>query len=103
VAIGLRKSFDADAYVSPCDDSAGRILQSGRRAGALPRIDPAYNRFSRAWDAIAEYANDQRELCDISSLSLNGFEKEQREAVKMRDNACAGRPVRPFPADIIQR
>jgi len=42
-------------------------------------------------------------MCDISSLSLNGFEKEQREAVKMRDNACAGRPVRPFPADIIQR
>ena len=76
-----------------------------KHARGVPTWDlcEAYNRFSRAWDAIAEYANDQRELCDISTLSLNGFEKEQREAVKMRDNACAGRPVRPFPADIIQR
>jgi hypothetical protein len=81
---------------------AAEALKRARGVPTWERCE-AYNRFSRAWDAIAEYANDQRELCDISTLSLNGFEKEQREAVKMRDNACAGRPVRPFPAEIIQR
>ena len=44
VAIGTRKSFDEDAFAGPCDDGAGRILQSGQRAGAVPRIDPAAQR-----------------------------------------------------------
>src|SRR4051794_39359661 len=30
-------------------------------------------------------------------------ERYHREAVQARDNACAGRPLRPFPPDIIQR
>src|ERR1700682_4731330 len=40
-------SFDADAYASPCDDNADRNLQSGQRAGAMPRIDPAAQRGCR--------------------------------------------------------
>jgi hypothetical protein len=79
---------------------AAEALKQARGVPSWGRCE-AYNRFSRAWGAIAEYANDQRELCDISTLSLNEIEKDQREAVKTRDNACAGRPLRPFPPDII--
>ncbi len=63
----------------------------------------AYTRSSMAWGAFVQYANDNREACDISSLSLDEFEKYHLEAVRARDNVCAGRPVRPFPPDIIRR
>jgi len=56
----------------------------------------AYNRFSMAWGAIAQYANDHRELCDISIVSLSEFEKRHREAEKARDNVCAGPPSSPI-------
>jgi hypothetical protein len=63
----------------------------------------AYIRFAMAWGAIAQYANDHRESCDISSVALSEVETRQREAEKARDNVCAGRPLRPYPADIIER
>jgi hypothetical protein len=61
-----------------------------------------YIRSSMAWGAMVRYANDHREACDISNQSLSEFEKYRREAVSARDNACAGRPVRPFPPEIIK-
>jgi hypothetical protein len=73
----------------------GLIPASGRCA--------AYNRLSVAWEAITEYAKDNREACDISTPSLDDFEKYHVEAMKARDNVCAGRPARPFPPEIIQR
>jgi hypothetical protein len=63
----------------------------------------AYIRFAMAWGAIAQYANDHRESCDISSISLSEVEQCQREAEKARENVCAGRPLRPFPPDVIKR
>ena len=63
----------------------------------------AYIRFAKALLAIAQYANDHRESCDLSTVSLSDFEKYHQEAVSARDNVCAGRPARPFPPDIIQR
>jgi hypothetical protein len=48
-------------------------------------------------------ANNNHESCDISVPLLNQVEGYHREAVQARDNACAGCPLRPFPADIIQR
>jgi hypothetical protein len=62
----------------------------------------AHIRTAMAWDAITQYANDHREVCEISSVSLSEFEKYQREAVSARDNVCAGRPARPFPPDVIR-
>jgi hypothetical protein len=41
------ESFDANAYACPCDDNADRNLQSGQRAGAMPRIDPTAQRGCR--------------------------------------------------------
>jgi len=61
-----------------------------------------YGRLSNAWGAVARYANDNRESCHISVASLSDFERYHSEAVKDRDNVCAGRPLRPYGADIIQ-
>ena len=63
----------------------------------------AYIRSSMAWRAVLQYAEEHRESCDISSRSLGEFEKYHREAVSARDNVCAGRPARPFPAEVIHR
>ncbi len=63
----------------------------------------AYIRYSLAWRAVVEYADEHRTVCNISDRSVNEFEKYYREAVSLRDNICAGRPARPFPAEIIQR
>ena len=62
-----------------------------------------YIRSSMAWRAVFEYADENREMCDISTDSLADFEKYYREALSARNNVCAGRPARPYPADIIQR
>jgi hypothetical protein len=61
-----------------------------------------YNRLSEAWGALAQYANDNRESCHVSTASLNEFERYHRDAVKDRDNVCAGRLLRPYGADVIQ-
>ena len=58
---------------------------------------------SLAAKATLKYANNNRDSCDISVPLLNQVERYHREAVQARDNACAGRPLRPYPADIIQR
>jgi hypothetical protein len=63
----------------------------------------AYTRFSAARGAMAKYANNHRELCDISILSLAEFEKRHREAIKARENVCASRALLPFPPEVIQR
>ncbi|MGH6710536.1 MAG: hypothetical protein ACREEK_16365 [Bradyrhizobium sp.] len=63
----------------------------------------AYIRSSLLWAEIVQYANEHRESCDISVQSLSDFEKFHREAVRARNNACSGRPVRSFPAEIIRR
>ena len=63
----------------------------------------AYIRISIAWRAVLQYAEDNRAMCDISIGSLGEIEKYYAEAVRVRDNLCAGRPARPFPAEIIQR
>jgi hypothetical protein len=83
------RSEAADAIKQTTGDPAGRC--------------EAYNRFSDAWGAIAEYANDHRESCNISAISLVELEKRHREAETARDNVCAGRPLRPYPPDIIRR
>lgn len=81
---------------------SGRCRASARPGGPTGRCE-AYNRFSAAWGAIAQYAKDHRELGDISSVSLSEFENRHREAERARDNVCAGRLLRRFPPDIIQR
>ena len=83
-------------------NEAAEALKQTRTVAASERC-LSYNRLSRARGAIAQYASDHRESCDISIVSLGDLEKYRSDAVKARDNVCAGRPVRPYPPDIIQR
>ena len=75
---------------------AAMRVPSPERCGALYQA-------SLAAAATLNYANDNRNSCAISVSSLNQVEGYHREAVQARDNVCAGRPLRPYPADIIQR
>lgn len=77
-------------------EKAAMRVPSSERCGALYQA-------SLAAEATLKYANDNRESCDISVPLLNQVEGYRRETVQARDNACAGRPLRPYPADIIQR
>jgi hypothetical protein len=74
----------------------------GAHAPALGRCE-THIRISIAWNDVAKYASDHREACDVSSPMLDAIEKAHREAVKARDNACTGRPVLSYPAEIILR
>jgi hypothetical protein len=74
-----------------------------RALSLMPDRCETYIRSSMAWQTIVQYAKENRELCDISVRSLDEFEKFHRDAVSARDNVCAGRPIRPFPPDIIRR
>ncbi|MBR0715485.1 hypothetical protein [Bradyrhizobium liaoningense] len=71
--------------------------------GFVPGRCDAYIRASLAWSAVRAYAYDHQETCEISSRSLGEIEKLHRDSVAARNNVCAGRPVRAFPADIILR
>jgi hypothetical protein len=82
-------------------EAAGAQKPMGR--GLISSHCDALIRSSIAWRAVLQYADDHREMCDVSVRSLADFEKYYAEAVSARDNVCAGRPVRPFPAEIIQR
>jgi hypothetical protein len=63
----------------------------------------ALHQATLATEATVEYANKNRESCDISVPLLNQVERYHRDAVQARDNVCAGRPLRPYPPEIIQR
>jgi hypothetical protein len=81
---------------------AQETLRQSRNVPAWERCH-MYNRLSLVWGAVAQYASENRESCHVSVSSLSEFERYHREAVQGRDNVCAGRPLRPFPPDIIQR
>jgi hypothetical protein len=68
---------------------AMRVLPS-ERCGVLYQA-------SLAAEATLNYANSNHESCHISDRLMNQLEGYHREAVQARENACAGRPLRPFP------
>jgi hypothetical protein len=63
----------------------------------------AHVRLAEAWRAVVDYAEENREMCNITEDWVRAFESYRRNAASVRDNICAGRPARAFPADIIQR
>jgi len=93
------------AYAQPrCPELAklrGEAAKAATQLTAMASCE-AYNRFSMTWGRIVRYANDHRESCEISSVSLTELESRHREALKMRDAICTGRPLRPFPPDVIR-
>jgi hypothetical protein len=93
---------------TPCQEylrlrnAATDAWKQAMRAPPSERCGALY-RASLAAEATLKYADNNRESCDISVQMLNQVEGYQREAVQARDNACAGRPLRHYPADIILR
>jgi hypothetical protein len=104
VLVGFCSEANAQAQCPELTRLRGEAVEAIKQmtAGPTGRC-AAHNRFFAAWGAIAEYAKDHRELCDISPVSLSAIEKRHREAERARDNVCAGRPVRSFPPEIIRR
>ena len=92
---------------TPCPElvrlrnAATEAWRQAMRAPPSERCGALY-RASLAAEATFKYAGNNRESCDISVASLNQVEGYHSEAVRARDNACAGRPLRPYPAEIIQ-
>jgi hypothetical protein len=107
------------------NDGNNRTRGSGRSADAVPGIPATAQRRHRGLEtgdespatgalrsiiscllsrgATLKYADNNRESCDISVQLLNQVEGYHREAVQARGNACAGRPLRLYPADIVPR
>jgi hypothetical protein len=81
---------------------ATKAWKEAMRAPPSERCGALYHA-SLAAEATLKYADNNRESCDVSVPLLNQVEGYHREAVQARENACAGRPLRPYPADIIQR
>jgi len=103
--VGLAVQVEAQV---PCPElvrlrnAATEAWKQAMRAPPSERCGALYHA-SLAAEATLKYANNNRESCDISVPLLNHVDRYHRETVQARDNACAGRPLRPFPADIIQR
>jgi hypothetical protein len=93
---------------TPCQEylrlrnAATEAWKQAMRAPPSERCGALYHA-SLAAEATLTYADNNRDTCDIPVQLLNQVEAYHREAVQARDNACAGRPVRPYPADIIRR
>jgi hypothetical protein len=93
---------------TPCPELVrlrNAATEAWKDAMRVPRSERcgALSRASSAAEATLEYANNNRESCDISVPLLNHVEGDHRKVVQARDNVCAGRPLRPYPPDIIQR
>ena len=103
--VGLAVQVQAQ---TPCPElvrlrnAATEAWKQAMRAPPSERCAALYHA-SRAAEATFKYADNNRESCDISVQLLDQVERYHSEAVQARDNACAGRPLRPFPPDIIQR
>ena len=103
--IGLAVQAEAQ---TPCPEylrlrnAATEAWKQAMRAPRSERCGALYHA-SLAAEATLKYADNNRESCNISVQLLNQVEGYHREAVQARDNACAGRPLRPYPAEIIQR
>jgi len=103
--VGLSSQVSAQTQCEELTGLRSKAAEASKRTVGVPTSArcESYTQLSMAWNAVTQYANDHRESCDISMTSLDLFEKNHRDAVKARDNVCAGRPARPYPAEIIQR
>jgi hypothetical protein len=103
--IGLRVQAEAQ---TPCQEylrlrnAATEAWKQAMRTPPSERCGALYHA-SLAAQATLKYADDNRESCDISVQLLNQVEGYHREAIQARDNVCAGRPLRPYPAEIVPR
>lgn len=103
--IGLGVQVEAK---TPCPELVrlrNVATEAWKRAMTAPQSDRcgALYQAALAAEATRKYADDNRQACNVSVSLLNQVERSDREAVQARDNVCAGRPLRPYPPDIIKR
>jgi len=104
-SVGL--GIQAEAQ-TPCQElirlrnAATESWKQAMRVAPSERCGALYHA-SLVAEATLDYANNNRESCNISAPLLTQVEGYHRDALHARDNACAGRPLRAYPADIIQR
>jgi len=92
---------------TPCPDLIrlrNAATAAWKQAMSVPRSERCGALYHAALttEATLKLANNTHDSCDMSGRLLNDVERSHREAVQARDNACAGRPLRPYPPDIIQ-
>jgi hypothetical protein len=68
-----------------------------------PKRCGALNRAALAAEETLSYAMNNRQSCTVSDRFLAQLDGYHRDAMQARDNVCAGRPMRPYPADIIRQ
>jgi hypothetical protein len=101
---GLGVQAEAQA---PCQElvrlrnAASESWKQAMRVPPSERCGALY-RASLATEATLNYSNNNRESCNISIPLLDQVEGDHRKAVQARDNVCSGRPLRPYPPEIIQ-
>jgi hypothetical protein len=102
--VGFCIQADAQALCPELTRLRSEAQEALKQSRSVPVSERCYryNRLSEAWGDLAQYANDNRQSCQISMTSLDDFERYHRDAVKDRDNVCAGRLLRLYGADIIQ-
>ncbi len=94
--------------LTPCQEylrlrnAATEAWKEAMREASSERCEALHQAVSAA-DATFKYASINQQSCNISGPLLNQVEDFHRQSIQTRDNACAGRPLRPYPADIIQR
>lgn len=100
---GLCREAGAQPQCSELTRLRSEAVQASKPAtrGLMSGRCDRYIQASHAWSAVVDYAHDHQDVCDISDRLLGDLESYRREAVTARNNVCAGRPVRPFPADIV--
>jgi hypothetical protein len=102
--VGLGVQAEAQAPCAEYLRLRNAATEAWKQAIRAPRSERCGALYHAALAAVAtlKYADNNRESCNISVQLLNQVEGYHREAVQARDTACAGRPLRLFPADIIQ-
>jgi hypothetical protein len=95
------------AAQTPCPELSrlrDAATQAWKHAMRVPRSERcgALYEAAAAAEATLAFTNDNQASCGVAASLLSDVERDHREAVTARDNVCAGRPLRPYPPDIIQ-
>lgn len=102
--IGLGARVEAQTPCPGLIQLRNAATEAWKQAMRTPRSERcgALHDAASATEATLRFADDNLESCGVSGPLLNEVERYHRAAVQARDHVCAGRPLRPYPADIIQ-
>ncbi len=102
--VGLAVQAQAQSPCAELTQLSSAATEAWKHAMRVPRSERcgALYTASLAAAATLRYANDNHLSCGISEPLRSDVERNHRVAVQARDNVCAGRPLRPYPPEIVQ-